>query len=114
MGCRIPVALIEAESSRMASSSNRRRGWNGLGEISEIGSSRTPGLSVVAVPLPPGMRASSPRPSACLGMLQHLPGQFAIALRPGAIGIIENDRLSKRRRLAQAHVPRNDAAVHAF
>ena len=53
------------------------------------------------------MSASSPRPSAFLGIGDHLPGELRVALRPFAVHIIENNRLTKTWRLGQADIPGN-------
>src|SRR5438552_6007924 len=59
---------------------------------------------MVLVPLE-GMSASSPFPSAFLCMIHHLPRQFPITFGARAVWVVENDRLSKRRSLAQADIP---------
>src|SRR2546427_2227750 len=103
----------------MACSSNRVRGWWGLGAISSTMSSTAPRGSCANVAVPggpglPGISASSPLPNAFLCMLQNLPGQIPITLRAGAVGVIENDGLTERRRFAQSDIPRNHAAVDTF
>src|SRR5262245_43182386 len=62
----------------------------------------------------PEIRASSPRPSTFFGTFDDLPRERPVAVRSGAVWIVEHDWLPERRRLAEPDVPRNDAVVHAI
>src|SRR5262252_8468895 len=105
-GCSTPLALIEAASSRIASSSKLIRGWCGLGAMSATGSSCAPLVvgSAVAVAEPGEISASRPRPSTFLCTLDDLLRELPIAVGPAAVRVVQHDRLAERRRLAEAHV----------
>src|SRR5215510_14868132 len=60
------------------------------------------------------MRASSPLPRAFLCMVEYLPGQVAITVGTGAVGVVEHDRFPERRRLAEANVARDDAPIDSL
>src|SRR5271169_3079724 len=53
------------------------------------------------------MSAPSPRPSAFLGIGNYLLSKLRIPLRPFAMNIVENNRLTETRRLCQAHISRD-------
>src|SRR5258705_1421033 len=59
-----------------------------------------------------GIRASRPLPSAFLTTFDHLPGETHVAGGTGALRIVGHYRLSKARRLAEAHVPGNYCLIN--
>src|SRR5689334_13885362 len=71
-----------------------------------------PSAASVAVALE--IRASKPRPSAFLDMVENLPGQLAIAFRTRAVWVVQDDRLSKRRGLAELDVARDHRLIDAI
>src|SRR5262245_23941232 len=105
---------MEADSSCNALSSNRVRGWNGLGPMSSTLSIWAPGPRSVGLSLAPGMRASSPRPRAFLCMVQDLLRELAIAFRTGAVRVVEGDGLAERGGFAQPHVSWDGSLVNPF
>src|SRR6266480_3134541 len=72
---------------------------------------RVPSIVSVAAP---GMSASSPLPSAFLGMAHDLRGERTITFGSTALRIVEYDRLTEGRGLAQPHVSRNRRLVDPF
>src|SRR5690242_7764342 len=68
--------------------------------------------SVATAAVSPEISASSPRPSTFLVMAEDLLRQLTVAFRPGAVRIVEDDGLPERRRLAEAHVARDDRPVN--
>src|SRR6516162_7823282 len=138
----IPLAWIDRASSSRASSRNRVRGWYGLGSSRSMSLCSGPeeaigagpgGVGALVTPvagagMPTGrfpspswtgtcgsgsrMSAPSPRPNAFLGISNYLLSQLRITLCTLAVYIIENNRLTKARRLRQTHVPRNQALKH--
>src|SRR5688572_10481292 len=114
MGWSTPETLIDAASSRIASSSKRTRGWWGLGATSSTRTSiGAPGFgSAVDVPGPaPGISASSPLPNTFLCMLQNLPSELSIALRAAAVGVVEHDGFAERGGFTESNIAGNDASV---
>src|SRR4051812_3543349 len=110
MGCSRPFSRIEFARSWISSGPNSVRGWKGFGEILEISISRVAEPVLVFTtswPRFPKM-ASNPLPSAFLVILGDLLGQLHIAHGSRAQGIVQNDRLAKRRGLAEFDAAGND------
>src|ERR1043166_7925274 len=55
------------------------------------------------------MSAPSPRPKAFLGIGDDLLGELRVALRPFTVYVIENNWLTKTRRLGEPHIAGNHA-----
>src|SRR6185369_9087786 len=68
--------------------------------------------SVATAAVSPEISASSPRPSTFLVMAEDLLRQLAVALRPGAVRIVEDDGFPERWRLAEADIARDDRPVN--
>src|SRR5713101_4904212 len=128
----IPLAWMDRDNSSKASSRNRVLGWNGLGSIKSMSISRGPaanssraGAVAAAEPLfvllggagtrgeegtrgsGSRMSAPSPRPSAFLGIGDYLLGELCITLRPFAMYVVENNRLTETWRLCQTYISRD-------
>src|SRR5713101_2503353 len=58
------------------------------------------------------MSAPSPRPSAFLGIGNHLLGELRIALGPFTMNVVKNDRFPETWCFREAHIARNHALKH--
>src|SRR5213078_3845240 len=98
-----------------ASSSKRLRGWAGFGLMSSTGSSRSSGG---AAPSSAGLDtlriAARPRPIPRSATAGDLLGEFEVGIGPGAVRVVVDDGAPEARRLADAHIPRDDGVEDQF
>src|SRR5688572_1933578 len=102
----MPLSLSDAASSSRRPASMAERGWKGFGSRRSTGTSWAPSAGALGGS-GSGRSAESPFPSAFLFMSHHFLGQLQVGLGPAGADVVEEDRLSEARRLAQAHAARD-------
>src|SRR5690242_4007299 len=105
-----PFASSEAASAARASSSKRLRGWCGFGAIVSTAIWRSSARSSPPAASGETLRiAARPRPMPVgLATGGHLLGELEVRVGAGAVRVVVDHRDAEARRLADAHVARDD------
>ncbi len=129
----MPRSLIDAERSSSSESLKSLRGLRGFGRRNSIGTRRWPRARSVAAASEPGIADESGQAAAetrsdflchialaisphaarnCSFAPDHLGGEADVGLAAGTTDVVEQNRLSMRRRLGHPDVPWNDRVVN--